>query len=536
MESPPPSTEAPPAGVIVRAATDELWRRGVLGWKLHREQLVLYGLILACAASRFVLELARRFGKTWLLVVIAVETCLRNPGSRVVYGAPSLKHLEEFIIPAFEAICEDAPTECRPVFSGKTGHWTFPNGAYVHLFGADDKRKADRGRGAGAILELFDECGFTPVLRYALRSVLRPQMLHTRRKPGSFAGMTLRASTPAEEPDHDFTEIAERAEANGNYARRTLYENPLLTAEEIQRFLEEDAKEEGMSVEQYKLTDDFRREWLAERVVNKLLVVMGDDWGKSKEKCLALYAQHKRPEFYDGMTVLDPGGNDPHAALFGYWHFPGACLVVEEEMFLHDGENTEDMQAEMKRIETALWGTDRWDGTLRAFTDEALLDCLPDWVRVDLNAQAPTQPYARWCDNNIQLARDLYELHEMVFIPTTKDDKELAINAVRVAMRAGKIAINPKLQHLIRHLNGTVWANNKRRDYKRRGGEHGDCLDALVYMQRNVNTSRNPYPAHWKNTPAGVAEAAEKKRLEQRKLNEALLGSTPLGRRLLKHG
>lgn len=484
---------------VAAEAAAELWRRGILApWKLHAGQLELYWLILATAASRFVLELARRYGKTYLFVVIAIETALQNPGCRVVYGAPTLKHLEEFVHPAFDAVCEDAPEDCRPRFNHATGHYVFANGSYIHLFGADDKRKANRGRGPGAILALFDECGFTPILRYVLRSILRPQLLHTKRKPGTFRGMTLLASTPAEEPEHDFTTIAERAEAAGNYARRTIYDNPRLTPEQIETFLEDDAREEGLSIEAYKATDDFRREWLAERVINRLLIVMGDDWTEqTAEKATNLYAEilkQGRPEYFDACTTLDPGGNDPHGVLFDYWHYTRACLVIQSELLLKNGENTAVLAQRVKDEETRLWGTNKWEGTLRAYQDEKLLEVLPDWMKAEIDADAPQQPYVRWTDNNIQLARDLYELHGVSFVPTAKDELELQVNNLRVFARTSKLAINPECKGLLRHLKGTVWENHKRRGWKRKNGEHGDLLACLVYRVRNIDRDRNPFP------------------------------------------
>lgn len=483
--------------VLLSAVRNELWLRGELAWKLHSEQLAVYEEVRESDSSRFVLEIARRWGKTWLLGTVAVETCLQSPGCRVVYGAPTLKHLEEFIIPTIEAICEDAPPECRPAFNRQTGHYSFPNGSYIHLFGADDKRKANRGRGPGAILAIFDECGFTPILKYVLRSVLKPQLLHTRRKKGTFHGRTLLGSTPAEEPDHDFTEIAERAEAQGSYARRTLYQNPRLTPEQVQQFLEDDAKEEGLVVEEYVRTDEFRREWMAERFTNKLLVVMGQDWEVSREKSFRLYKETRRPDFFDGMTVLDFGGNDPHAALFGYWHFERALLVVEGELLLRDGQNTDELQQALKAKEAELWGTSKWAGTLRALQLPEYFDSVPDWLRQRLDDEAPQQPFVRWCDNDIQLARDLHQLHGVAFIPTAKDNKELQVNNLRVMFRAGQVAIAPHLSNLDRHLRGTVWKNEKRQDYRRKNGEHGDLLDALIYMGRNVNRQRNPMPADY---------------------------------------
>jgi len=520
----PPSTEL--RARVVAAAKAELWRRGELRWKLHSDQLAVYLQMTASAASRYVLEIARRWGKTHLLAVVAIETCLRNPRGRVVYGAPTLKHLQEFILPAFEGLIEDAPAGCRPVWNASSGHWTFPNGAHIHLFGADDKRKANRGRGPAALLAIFDEAGFTPILKYVLSSVFRPQLLTTR-------GRMLLGSTPAEEPDHDFTEIAARAETNGNYVRREIYDNPMLSPERIREFIEEDAKEEGLEVEAYKETDTFQREYLARRVINKLLVVVSE-WADMREK---LFVPIERPEFFDGMTVLDFGGADPHAALFSYWHFGAAKWVIEDELLLRDGQNTAELAHAIKAKEQECWGTNQWAGTLRGVTEaptEALLDNLPDYMRVAIDRAAPKQPLHRWADNDLQLVRDLFELHQLLFIPTAKDDKQLQVNNLRVMLRAGQVLINPKCINTDRHLASTVWLNHKRQDYRRRGGEHGDLVDALVYGARNLDR-RNPMPADWGIQPGqrlSVREAVVREE-DRRRMERTFLGNGPLAAKLI---
>lgn len=474
---------------VLDAARAELWRAGELRWKLHPDQLAVYRQMMASLAPRFVLEIARKWGKTYLLALIAIETCLRNPGGRVVYGAPSLKHLEEFVLPAFEEIIKDSPPDCRPVWRGGKGYWLFPNGAHVHLFGADDKRKANRGRGPSALACIFDEAGFTPVLRYVLSSIFRPQMLHAK------AGRTYLGSTPAEEPEHDFTEIAARAEANGNYARRTIYDNPRLTPERIESFIAEDATEEGLSPEAYVQTDVFRREYLAERVINQLLVVV-PEWEEKRSK---LFVPVDRPVFFNAMSILDFGGADPHAAHFGYWHAPRAKWVIEDELLLRRGENTAVLAEHVKAKEKELWGVKAWEGTLRGVTEkptDELLACMPDWMANALDAAAPQQPFTRWADNDLQLVRDLYELHGLLFIPTAKDDKALQVNNLRVMFRREEILIHPRCINTDRHLKTTVWKDHKRKDYRRRGGEHGDLVDTLTYGGRNLDR-RDPEPDNW---------------------------------------
>lgn len=532
MELPlgPKATEAD-AVAVYRAATEALWRAGNLVWKFgaHHDQKAVYGLMLAAfaaGAQRFVLEIARRWGKTRLFCIIAVQTCVRKPKARVVYGAPTLKDLEEFIIPHIEAVTADAPPGLRWKFNQRTMHFDCENGAYIHLFGCDDKRKANRGRGSGADLVIVDECGFISILRYVLRSVVRPQLLHS-------GGIMLLGSTPAEEPDHDFTQIAEIAEAQGNYARRTVHDSPLLSEEKIAAFIAVDAKDEGYSSPaEYVASDDFRREYLAERVVNKLLVVV-PEW---EAKRGILIRAVPRPEFYDAMTVLDPGGNDPHAVSFGYWHFLMAKYVQEAELLLRNGENTEDLAARIKDKERALWGVELFDGTLRAAVEDEtglIAASVPEWMQDVLRADARPQPYVRWTDINIGLARDLYMLHKLAFLNTAKDDKALQVNNFRVAIRREEFLLHPDCVHTDRQLRATTWKDHKRREYARKAGEHGDLLDTDVYALRNVDRQRNPVPKDWKAQGSPNAIAARQLEDERQRRARALVGNTPLARRLL---
>lgn len=470
---------------LVREIELEYFRRGELRWMLHASQQEVYDQIEACADHRFVLEIARQWGKTWLLATLAVETCIRFPGCRVVYGAPTLKHLQEFIIPTLHGVTSRAPHGIRFAHRESKGHFECENGSYIHLFGAKDKHDAERGRGPKAKRIIFDEAGFTPVLGYVLDDVFKAQTLHS-------GGDTLLGSTPAEEPDHAFTEIASIAETNGNYARRTVYDNPLLSAARIREFINQGARDKGLTPEEYEASDTFRREYLAERVINKLLVVV-PEWEKHREKSIQIV---ERPKYFNGQVTLDFGGNDPHAAHLGYWHFARAAFVVEDELLLRNGENTQQLALAVQAKERETWGVDKWDGTLRGARDaptQHLIDCLPQWLQEIVNAvETQPQPHTRWCDNDIQLARDLYQLHQMAFVPTAKDNLELQVNNLRVAIQSGQFLVHPRCVHTDRHLKSTTWKDHKRKDFARRAGEHGDLVATSIYELRNVD-KRNPH-------------------------------------------
>ncbi len=495
---------------LALAYRDELWRQGRLDYLLHEGQQSVYRQLRASGSRRYVLEIARRFGKTVLLVALALEECLRRPGSRVVYGAPTLKMLAEFAHPAFALVSRDAPEDCKPVWSEQKQHYTLPNGSWVHLFGADDERQAARGRGSDAVLAIFDEAAFCSVLPVVLDDVFAPSLQLT-------GGRVILGSTPADTPEHPFTEIAEREESRGNYARRTWHDNPMLSDERRQEILEEAAAEQALTVDEYKRTAKYRREYLAERVVDPLLVGV-PEWEEARKTQLAPI---ERPALFRGQEGGDFGGVDPHFWVFGYWSKEFG-LVVEDELMLRDGETTAQLGQAVKDKERALWGVTRWDGTLSALATGELerhySGQVPPWVLKGAQSAAPPQPYGRYVDNDVQLSRDLFA-SGLLCLATPKDNKELAVDALRVLIRQGKLWVHPRCVHLDRHLRSTTWANLKRQEWARKGGEHGDGVDALVYLLRNLSREVPLEP-----TVAPVSRGLEMKR--------AALPNTALGRRL----
>jgi hypothetical protein len=497
---PPEEQEA-----LILQARQDCWRNGDLTYKLHEGWQEIWADIESRPdVTRWVLEISRKWGKTFFLVTMCAMFCLRFRGIRIPYGAPTVKHLEEFILPVLGEVSADAPPDVAPVFEASSGHWYFPStGSWVHLFGADDQRKADRGRGPKAFVAVFDEAGFTPVLQYVLSSVFRPAMLHGSR-------FTIVSSTPAPEPDHDFTRLCEMAEGNNALFQRDIYSNPLLTPEQIRKFIADDAKDNGMTPEEYVRTAHFQREYEAKRVTDKTLQVMGDDWEKARNGWVdpentghaipAALVEHPRPQFFDAYECIDFGGVDPRAALFGFWDFEAATLVVEDEVNLRSNENTAQLADAVKAKESELYGVKAWDGTLRALRAEALDDriraFLPEeeFRKLKAKADAPLQPYIRIGDHDVQSVNDLWTLHGLAIIPADKGDLVARVNETRVALRQGRIRIHPRCRDLDRQLRTSEWTSPRATDFKRKAGEHADLLWCLITMWHNVRKGRNPAP------------------------------------------
>lgn len=531
----PPSTDA--AAQVARSV-EVCVRAGALDFLLHSGQLEALDVFRKAAGSRFVLEVARKWGKTWLLLVIAFMACLQAPKVRVVYGAPTLKHLAEFVLPVFEALAEFFPAHLRPRWNQQKGHIEFYNGSWVHLFGADDKRKANNGRGPAAVLAIFDEAGFCPLLRYVLRSIFRPSLLHS-------GGRTLVASTPAELPDHDFTVVAEKAEANGAYFNRDIWDNPLLTQKEIEKFIADDAHDEGVSVETYVESDEFKREYLAQRVVNKMLLGIPEWMMPWKDTGKAYRETHlvalERPKLFRGHTIIDFGGNDPHAVTLGYWDLQHG-LVIEYDKLLTKDERTGLLSEETKKLEAAAWGVDRWDGTLASLTTETIAghfgathQSIPDWLLPEVDKQtAPAQPFTRISDTNMELARHLYE-QGLAVVPTYKTEKQFMVQQLRNLVADGRFWVHPRCVDTDRHLRTTTWRNEKRKDWARRGGEHGDLVDTAVYFALGVSREVPPDPEV--AMAAGLTVGAmvrERQRQQERSsaFTEAFMGDSKLAKRL----
>jgi hypothetical protein len=196
---------------------------------------------------------------------------------------------------------------------------------------------------------------------------------------------------------------------------------------------------------------------------------------------------YKKPAYYDPYTSGDIGYRDLTAYLFGYYDYLKATLVIEDELILSGSQaSTMNIANGIKEKEA------------KYFFDPINND--------------PISPYLRVMDTELILINDLSEQHKLHFIPTRKDNKEAAVNQLRLMFSQNKIKIHPRCKHLIYHLMAGTWYISKSSlnqnqskgvfarlpDINKNGelirGGHVDTLDALIYMVRNLVTSHNPYP------------------------------------------
>lgn len=453
---------------------NRLWRAGSLRGKLDPEQKKLYDFFLGVPVKQAVEEGARKLGKSFLFGCIALETAQRNPGKQVNWTSGTAVGCRKTLVPILEEISADAPPDCKGRYDVGTGQWRLPNGAAIQIFSAETRDDCDRGRGPSSILNVCDEAGFMDLLEYLLDSVFAPQQRRVRRVPGSFVGMTLLCSTTPYTPTHPFCVVADAALAGGAYAKRTIYDSGFETLEEIEAYIADEARKKNLSVEAFKATSTFKREFMSERVVDSDVVVF-PEFGSIADKVMVPW---ERPvgfhQFIYKRTAADPGGiRDPTGVLSGYVDFTNAKVVVEGERLL-PRPNTKDIFDAIVDLETQLWGPPPDPPPGQPYLDRS---------RISRSIDDPTG----------RVTLDLWELHKLHCAPAVKNDRNASIGLIRTWLVDDTLRIHPRCVEL-RHQLLTSMSNRTKTDFERNANGHCDLAATLMYFCRGLSVVTNPYP------------------------------------------
>ena len=453
--------------ISLKDAVNECHKRGFLSWKLKPEQKRIYDMIHACKVQKFVINSSRRLGKSYLLCLLADEYARRHPDSVIKYCAPTQKQVRDIIKPIFGRLWRDCAQELVPRFLTMDSCFIYPNGSKISVVGCDMGR-IDRLRGDSCNLALIDEAGMIDAsLHYIISDIILPQTL-TVPKIENIDRKIILASTPPISPSHPFVSYVAEAEGSkdNNYIKMTIHDNSLLDKQTILDY----AVESGCVVENgviTKFSTTFRREYMAEVITDASSAVC-PEFDEATQA--AIITETERPPYFDCYVSMDPGLVDLTAILFAHWDFTQGLLIIEDEIILNykDGLNTEVIASAIKEKEKELWG--------------------------------PHKPYLRIMDNSSILCQDLNDLHQLNFFPTDKDNKEAAVNAMRLMVHNKTLRINPRCTGLVSHLKYAVW--NRARTKFERSGElgHFDPVDALIYLVRNIDRSKNPFPSDY-NAP-----------------------------------
>lgn len=426
-------------------ARELLWRQGrVVDFLLDANQKEVYSTFKNNNIKTQVVVLSRQSGKSYGLSTIAIQECLTRPNIIVTYVAPRLNQVKRIAKGTLREILKTCPKDLQPTFNKQDNQYVFHNGSILQL-GALNNDRADDLRGSKSHLIIVDEAGFVDDLNYVLKSVLYP-MLNTTR------GNLLICSTPPKSASHEFYGVVKQAEFDNTLIKKTIYDCPRYTSEDIDMF----AKEVGG-----KDSSDFRREYLCQFITDQDSAVIPE---ATEENMQLIVTDHTRPAFFDCYIGMDIGFKDLTAILFGYYDFRSGVTVIEDEIVIKGKEvTTSKLAAAILEKENQLWGFKK--------------------------------PYLRISDNNNPiLLNELSADYGVPIMATAKDNKEAAINNVRIAISDHRIRINPRCKTLIFHLKNATWNKNRTSYDRTPDSGHADCVDALIYLMRNIQPSKNPFP------------------------------------------
>lgn len=441
-------------------AIHKLWYLGELSWKLKGKQRDVYRSMKEDPHDVVCILISRRFGKSFIDCLLATETCIKTEGAIVKYACPQQRMVKTIIKPIMREILNDCPDELKPEWKEQDKVYSFPNGSEIQIAGTDNGN-AENLRGGAAHLLICDEAGFMDDLDYVVNSILLPTTDTTN-------GRLVLTSTPNyKDPSHEFHEsFVFPMEAEDRLIKYTIHESPMVDDKRIQKII---SRYPG-GAENPK----FRCEYLCEIPRSAEFSVIPEFDGEVKETSVC--DEIKVPPYYDSYVSMDVGFKDLTVALFGYYDFREAQLVILDELVMNGPEMT----------------TDRLAEEIRHYESKLFVNELT-------NEQIP--PYMRIMDNDLKLINDLSRLHNISFVATKKDNKEAAVNNLRMWVQQGKIRIHSRCKHLIYHLRNAQWDKNRKKfvhlkdspNGDIRGG-HADALDALIYLVRNILESKNPFP------------------------------------------
>ncbi len=447
-----------------KQAKDKLWRVGNLEWKLKGVQKNMRRAVYESKGDKTVFLCSRQLGKSFVMMTIATEYCIKYPGSVVKVLFPKKKDAKTIARNHMRQILSDCPNDIKPEWKEADKVFMFPNESQIQMAGTDGG-SAESVRGSSCHLAILDEAGFQDYndFSYIIQSIIMPTLLTTN-------GKMILASTPSREPDHPFmTNYVEPARREGSLIEYTIYDNPLISKNKIDDIVKEFPG--GFD------DPDFQREFLL------VSDIKGNDYviPEFTKELQADVIRHKydKPVYYDAYVSCDPALSDLTVCLFAYYDFLNRKLVITDELVIGGNDTNSTTQ-------------DIVDGMIR---------------KEKINFSNPLtgeiqQPYLRVIDNNNKfLINDLNLEHNLNFIATAKDNKEAQISAVRIKLKRGDIIIDQKCKNLIYHLQTARWDKTRKgfqrvRAHLQKGlkAHHCDGLDALIYLVRNVDFERNPYP------------------------------------------
>lgn len=468
-----------------KEAVDNLWFKGVLYWKLNSAQKKIYEMFYNTKSRSPVIQCSRRGGKSFTLIILALEQAIRQKNSMIHYACATATMATKIVIPTMNKILDDCPQDLKPSYHKADKAFLFPNGSKIQIEGVDEGN-AERLRGTSTNLGIIDEAGFVDDLESLINDIFLPQTLTTN-------GKLILSSTPPKSSGHAFTKFIEKAKLKDAYIKLTMPDIIALIANDpihLRSHLDPDILAEIKESIGGENSPTWRREFLVENLTDSSSAVLPEFTDALEKEIVKIVP---RPQHYHYYTAMDPGMTDFTGILFAYLDFKNAKLVIEDEYLGNSADKItiEHIADVIKVKEGTLWKNNESERGKLAY---------------------------RVSDNDAFVINELAQKYKINFIISDKREKEVAISDVRVKLNQLKIVINPRCKNLIYQMKTVIW--NKSRKTFQRGIEdagHFDLVDALIYLVKVCQWNRNPYPgfvnnnevSHYSNKNSNLSQTAQ---------------------------
>jgi len=407
------------------------WKIGFLAWKLHLGQLAIYQKIRNFEDQKEALIFcARRFGKSTLGVIMALEDCLKQEGQVRIIG-PTIKQTISIVEPIIRKVTMDAP---KGLIRRIKSEYRWKVGGSELIIGGFDGQNITRHLGQESYSIYLEESGAARAedFTYAVVEVLTPHLLHTK-------GMKVHLTTPPKELNHPLiTDVLPKVKEQNSYFFATIYDNPLLTEDQIQSAIDESGGFE---------TPAFRRNYLCELVKDSETLVVSQF-----DATLHTFKERLYKE-YDFLYLIGDWGGVRDKTCILFCQFYHHILFVHHELVFDNHTSSQEIFVAISKLKKE---------------EKFLLE--DPWI-----IDAPPAMTIDW-----------HEKYRTVVTIPLKRPFEEGISVLRQAFFQGNIQIHRSCDFLIKScLYGRLTKNQK--DFDRNDDlGHCDALAALLYAYRCV--------------------------------------------------
>lgn len=438
--------QIPQMGIAFGNAEHFLASHGDLSWLLDDLQLEIRNKVKASGAPLHWFNCSRQIGKSFLGVDIALEFLIENMTKfRIarIFSA-TLGQVSDIVNDNMSKILSECPMGLVERMKSEN-RWRV--GKSQLRLGTLERAHVDKNRGGTTNLAIYEETGFlsSEEAKYGCESVVGPQL--TRAKG---LRREIHISTPSEDEFHYLhTVIGPKTRLLKSYQEYDIDKSPSITpgmrAEALTRCGGED-------------TESWLREYKCQiiRTQSRMLFPEFDE---------RLYVKEfEIPKFYEAIIMIDSGGlRDKTGMVLGVLDFMNQRLLITNDAELSRGTGSSEIVSTAKFLENEIiWRNNqpnRWAD-------------LPGLTSIDFNLE-----------------------HNYFCRTPDKSDRDANISATRVRLKNDKIWIHPRCHRLISCMK-TARLDKHRKDIERTE-EHGhaDIAVALIYADRMIDRSTNPYPA-----------------------------------------